>query len=72
MGNPGREYQKTRHNIGFRVADQLAGERPRRRKFKAHWSRVRLGGKQGTVIKPQTYMNLSGEAVESWLCFLKL
>lgn len=67
LGNPGRRYADTRHNLGFRVADALVAKargswsRPRE---EFDWSRISLGGRDVIVIKPLTYMNLSGEAIE--------
>lgn len=72
LGNPGREYQRTRHNIGFRVATSLSGRQARRRKFSSSFSDTKLAGKKITVIKPQTYMNRSGAAVGRWLQHLNL
>lgn len=66
LGNPGREYRNTRHNIGFMVIDQLArqhrGESFRRR-FRAEISGAMIGTEKVVLVKPQTYMNLSGHAV---------
>ena len=66
LGNPGDKYENTRHNVGFLVADQL-GERTdlpiQRLKFKALTNTAVLGGQGVLVMKPVTYMNLSGEAV---------
>lgn len=66
LGNPGSEYEKTRHNVGFRAADLLAeraGVRIDRAKFRALVRPAELGGSRVLLVKPQTYMNLSGEAV---------
>lgn len=66
LGNPGKEYEKTRHNAGFRVLDRLAGEFViplQERKFKASWGGGPVGGRKIVLIKPLTYMNRSGEAV---------
>jgi PTH1 family peptidyl-tRNA hydrolase len=67
LGNPGRQYERTPHNVGFAVADELARRAgcawrssPR---FRAQLSRVRIGEQDALLVKPQTYMNLSGEAV---------
>lgn len=66
LGNPGRKYRGTRHNIGFMVLDRLA-ERHRLRlsenKFDGQFDSGRLGGEKAYVLKPQTYMNRSGESV---------
>jgi len=69
LGNPGPKYKYTRHNVGFLVADRLAEElqtdfSPARY---AEMAKARYRGKQLIIIKPQTYMNLSGKAVRYWL-----
>jgi len=69
LGNPGPEYKYTRHNIGFLVADRLA------EKLKADFKTERYGdvavsnyrGKRFIILKPATYMNLSGKAVRYWM-----
>lgn len=75
LGNPGREYAETRHNVGFLAAEHLAqksGVRIERLKFRALTGTVELGGERVLVMKPQTYMNLSGEAVGEAARFYKL
>ena len=75
LGNPGDKYENTRHNVGFLVADEL-GERGRfpiqRLKFKALTGAATIGGAGVLVMKPTTYMNLSGEAVGEAARFYKL
>ena len=75
LGNPGDKYENTRHNVGFLVADQL-GERTdlpiQRLKFKALTNTAVLGGQGALLMKPVTYMNLSGEAVGEAARFYKL
>ena len=66
LGNPGREYEKTRHNTGFRAMDILAeklGVRVDRLKFQGLYTQVNYNGKKLFLLKPQTYMNLSGRSV---------
>jgi PTH1 family peptidyl-tRNA hydrolase len=66
LGNPGRKYQKTRHNLGFRVVDHLAAQRGRRfKRGKEDYllCEVREEGRKIRLLKPLTYMNASGEAV---------
>ena len=66
LGNPGREYEKTRHNTGFRAMDILSeklGARVDRLKFQGLYTQVNYGGKKLFLLKPQTYMNLSGRSV---------
>lgn len=67
LGNPGKEYEHTRHNMGFLAADRLAARESvklNKLKFRALTGEVTLGGARVLVVKPQTYMNLSGEAVK--------
>ena len=75
LGNPGGEYENTRHNAGFAVADELArrgGFAIQRVKFKALTAAAQVGGQGVLVMKPTTYMNLSGEAVGEAARFYKL
>jgi PTH1 family peptidyl-tRNA hydrolase len=75
LGNPGREYRDTRHNIGFMVLDRLAerlGVRFSRMQFKALVTDGRYQDHKVLLAKPQTYMNSSGEAVGSLVNFYKL
>ena len=68
LGNPGREYERSRHNLGFLVADELARRRRGRisdRAAKSLTGRVRLGDRELVLAKPQTMMNLSGQAVKA-------
>lgn len=67
LGNPGREYENTRHNIGFMAADELArreGVKLNKLKYRALTGEISAAGTRVLVLKPQTYMNLSGEAVK--------
>ncbi len=67
LGNPGKQYENTRHNIGFLAADALekrCGVKINKLRYRALSGEVRLAGQRVLVIKPQTYMNLSGEAVK--------
>ena len=66
LGNPGREYRHTRHNVGFDVIDLLAekhGIRVSRAKFKGSVGTGRISGQEVLLLKPATYMNLSGMSV---------
>ena len=75
LGNPGREYRGNRHNIGFMVVDTLAemlNTSFSRMKMNALITAVRWQGERLILIKPQTFMNLSGQAVGSYLRFYKL
>ena len=75
LGNPGDKYENTRHNVGFMVADEVA-ERQRkpiqRLKFKALTNVLSISGEKVLVMKPITYMNLSGEAVRQAADFYKI
>ena len=75
LGNLGEEYEGTRHNAGFEVVDLLAGElgvKVQRLKFKALTATAEVGGQKVLLMKPTTYMNLSGEAVEQAAAFYKV
>jgi PTH1 family peptidyl-tRNA hydrolase len=74
LGNIGPEYELTRHNIGFLVLDQLADEHKATFTLDRHAekSEVRFKGKSIHLIKPTTYMNLSGKAIAYWLQELKI
>lgn len=69
LGNIGADYQSTRHNIGFRVTDKLINDLSGNFEIKryASVSKVRLKNKEIVVIKPSTFMNLSGQAVRYWM-----
>ena len=74
LGNPGREYADTRHNVGFMVADELARRHGGswRAKFSGDLAEVRLDGLRLAVLKPQTYMNESGRSVGAAVRFFKV
>ena len=75
LGNPGREYEKTRHNVGFRVADLLAGQmntKIDRLKFQALTRQVNWNGGKVLLVQPQTYMNASGAAVSALASYYKV
>ena len=66
LGNPGKEYERTRHNAGFRAIDILAdklGCRIDKGKFQGLYGQTVYGGRKVYLLKPQTYMNLSGRSV---------
>lgn len=75
LGNPGDQYENTRHNVGFMVADEL-GERHnvpiQRLKFRALTNSITVGDEKVLLMKPVTYMNLSGEAVHEAAAFYKI
>jgi PTH1 family peptidyl-tRNA hydrolase len=75
LGNPGAKYQGNRHNIGFMAVDAIHRRHnfsPWSKKFRAEISEGELGGAKTLLIKPQTFMNLSGESVGEALRFYKL
>ena len=75
LGNPGPKYEHTRHNMGFLAADLLAERehiKINRIRFKAVTAELTFGGQRVLVMKPQTYMNLSGEAVQEAVRFYKI
>jgi PTH1 family peptidyl-tRNA hydrolase len=75
LGNPGAKYARNRHNIGFMAVDAIAaahGFGPWRARFKGQTAEGRLGAEKVLLLKPETYMNLSGEAVQAALAFYKL
>ena len=75
LGNPGKKYENTRHNTGFLVMDTLCREHGvscDRSRFRALTGEAVLGGKRVLLLKPQTFMNLSGEAVREAAAFYKI
>lgn len=75
LGNPGDKYENTRHNVGFLVADEVAERQSKpiqRLKFKALTNVLTISGEKVLVMKPITYMNLSGEAVRQAVDFYKI
>ncbi len=75
LGNPGGKYARHRHNIGFMAVDAIAeahGFGPWRRKFQADVAEGRLGNQKILLVKPQTFMNLSGQSVGEAMRYLKL
>ena len=75
LGNPGQKYQNTRHNMGFLTVELLAeqkGVKLNKVKFKSAYNILEFAGCKCLVMKPQTYMNLSGEAVREAAQFYKI
>ena len=75
LGNPDRKYQNTRHNIGFEVIDAIAGKNQitvGERRHKAIIGKGYVGGRKVVLVKPQTYMNLSGESIRQVIDFYKV
>ncbi len=67
LGNPGEKYADTRHNIGFRVVEEMADQTPWQNVNHGQMAQIKHRGKQIYLLKPDTYMNLSGKAVRYWL-----
>lgn len=75
LGNPGERYEKTRHNIGFRIVESFCdrnGIALDAKKWNALWGQGTIGGERVVVLEPQTYMNLSGEAAGQAMRFFKM
>lgn len=74
LGNPGPRYADTRHNIGFRVLDEVARRwgGTYRSKFSGEFAQVELGGQRTVLLKPLTYMNRSGQSVAAAAAFFKI
>jgi len=72
LGNPGQQYQETRHNVGFDLLNELrrryAGDPPRK-KFDAELSEIMVGNERVLLLAPQTYMNLSGISIQKAVAF---
>ncbi len=76
LGNIGAEYENTRHNVGFQLLDQIAKTQmvnfQKKQELKGMIARFQYAGKTVTLLKPITYMNLSGEAVRKTIDFFKI
>ncbi len=75
LGNPGREYVGTRHNIGFEVLDAVAAKYDisiKKAKFNALFGEGTINGEKVVLIKPQTYMNLSGDSIREFKAWYKV
>ena len=75
LGNPGKEYENTRHNLGFMVIDELSKELKIydfKEKFKGLVGEGNYKGEKILLLKPQTYMNLSGDSIIQILIFIRL
>ena len=75
LGNPGKEYKNTRHNIGYMVLEEMASRYPIEKqdsKFDAVIGQIRVKGEKVLLVKPLTYMNLSGKAVQPLMHWHKL
>ncbi len=75
LGNPGKDYERTRHNVGFVAIDYLSSVyniKMAKLKFKGVYGEGKIGGEKCILLKPQTYMNLSGESVREAADFYKI
>ena len=75
LGNPGKEYEKTRHNMGFMIIDSFAQKNNvaiDRKKYNGLYGELSLNGEKIILLKPQTYMNLSGECVQQIVNYFKI
>lgn len=74
LGNPGRQYEYSRHNLGFLAVDFFLESHDVRwgKKYESEFTKVSINGVDRTFVKPQTFMNLSGKAVRSFIQFYKI
>ena len=75
LGNPEKDYSGTRHNMGFDVINEISKNTQievNKNKFKSLYGNGKIEGEKIILIKPQTYMNLSGESVIEWKNFFKI
>lgn len=72
LGNPGKEYDKTRHNVGFIMLDDYLGDVKWSKKFNGLFYEKNINGEKYLFLKPQSYMNLSGGVVVSFVNFYKI
>lgn len=75
LGNPGPKYRDTRHNVGFMTVDRLAARMsagPFKEKFRGEWCKGTLARQDVVLLKPMTFMNLSGESLQAAMAFWKV
>ena len=75
LGNPGKEYEKTRHNTGFMSLDSFAHKHDvviDKKKYNGLYAEITINGEKIILLKPQTYMNLSGECVRKYVDYFKI
>ena len=75
LGNPGKQYEKTKHNIGFMVVDAIADSVPHtpwREEQRAEVCSITVAGEKVLLVKPQTFMNVSGESVGPLMRYYKI
>jgi PTH1 family peptidyl-tRNA hydrolase len=75
LGNPGRQYEANRHNVGFMVVEEIrrsAGLPDFKEKFSGVWTRGEVAGQEVVLLEPMTFMNLSGDSVQPAMAFFKV
>lgn len=72
LGNPGKEYENTRHNVGFMIIDYYCQGERFKEKFNGLYLKKNINGEQVVFLKPLSYMNLSGEVVAKYIKFYKI
>src|SRR5699024_10624375 len=75
LGNPGKKYKNTRHNIGFLVIDELLHRQSAKmtqHKFKCDFETLQINGEKVLLVQPQTFMNLSGEGIRPLLDYFNI
>lgn len=72
LGNPGKDYENTRHNIGFMILDNYLKKCTWQKKFNAEYTTTSINGEKVILVKPMTYMNLSGDAVVEFVNYFKI
>ena len=72
LGNPGKEYENTRHNIGFMVLDNYLKDSSWQKKYNALYTTEIINNEKVIFVKPETYMNLSGNSVIEFINFYKI
>lgn len=75
LGNPGKEYRRTRHNMGFRMIDSFLEKYPlalKKKKFQGEYVEITIASEKVILLEPQSYMNLSGEVVRNFVGYFKI
>ena len=72
LGNPGKEYENTRHNVGFMALNYFPGNNFEQEKFNALYYKTKIANEDTIFIKPLTYMNLSGQAISKYVQYFKI
>lgn len=72
LGNPGKDYENTRHNVGYLVVDKVFSDVVFQKKFQSLYTILEMNGEKVLIVKPETYMNLSGQAVGNFVRYYKI